>query len=143
MPIDDAFLDLIRRVRARDEAAAAALVCQYEDYVRREVRIWLLQDRRRGLIGSMDIIQEVWASFFVHAALGAYDLAHPAQLVKLLQKMAAHKLAQFARRFFVRKSNLKIACCESPIFPGKDPRTNAEEFPENEQEWQRQRGGND
>jgi hypothetical protein len=57
-------------------------------------------------------------------------------------EMAAHKLTQFARGLFIRKRNLKIARCQTPIFPGKHPRANAEEFPKHEEKWQRQRGGN-
>jgi DNA-directed RNA polymerase specialized sigma24 family protein len=43
----------------------------------------------------MDVCQDVWASFFLHAPLAAYDMARPAQLVGLLRKMAAHKLADW------------------------------------------------
>jgi hypothetical protein len=56
--------------------------------------------------------------------------------------MAAHKLTQFARRLFIRKRNLKVAHCQTPIFPGKHPRANAEELPETEEKRQRQRGDN-
>src|SRR6516225_73794 len=57
-------------------------------------------------------------------------------------EMSKHKPTQFARRLFIRKRNLKIAPCQTPIFPGKHRRANAEEFPKHEQKWQRQRGGN-
>jgi hypothetical protein len=56
--------------------------------------------------------------------------------------MSAHELAQLARRHFTRKRNLKIARCEPPIFAGKDPCANAEEFPKTKEERQRQRGNN-
>jgi hypothetical protein len=42
----------------------------------------------------------VLASFFLHAATGAYDLHEPAQLVALLTKMAQNKLAMRARSQF-------------------------------------------
>src|SRR4029077_20864471 len=57
-------------------------------------------------------------------------------------EMEAHKLTQFARRLFIRKRNLKVARCQTPIFPGKDPRADAEELPETEEKRQRQRGDN-
>src|SRR6266496_2119196 len=57
-------------------------------------------------------------------------------------EMAPHKLTQFARRLFVRKRNLKVARCQTPIFPGKHPRADAEELPETEEKRQRQRGDN-
>ena len=56
--------------------------------------------------------------------------------------MAAHKLTQFARRLFIRKCNLKVARCQTAIFPGKHPRADAEELPESEEKRQRQRGDN-
>src|SRR5215831_15036007 len=59
-----------------------------------------------------------------------------------LPEMPAHELTQFARRLFICKSNLKIARCQMPVFPGKHPRANPEKFPESKEKWQRQRGGN-
>jgi hypothetical protein len=55
-------------------------------------------------------------------------------------EMSEHELAYFARRLFVRKRNLKVACCETPVFPRERPRANTEEFPESKEERQRQRG---
>jgi hypothetical protein len=55
-------------------------------------------------------------------------------------EMEAHKLTQFARGLFIRKRNLKVARCQTPIFPRKHPRADAEELPETEEKWQRQRG---
>ena len=49
-------------------------------------------------------------------------------------EMAAHKLTQFARRLFIRKRNLKIALCQTSIFPGKHPRANTEELSERQRE---------
>jgi RNA polymerase sigma-70 factor (ECF subfamily) len=86
------FQDLLRRVRAGDEAAAFELVRQYEPYVRREVRLRLLDDRLRRKLDTMDVCQSVFASFFVRAALGQYDLEQPAQLLKLLAAMAHNKV---------------------------------------------------
>jgi hypothetical protein len=57
-------------------------------------------------------------------------------------EMASHKLTQFARRFFIRKGNLKVPRCQTPIFPGKHPCANAEELAETEEKRQRQRGDN-
>jgi RNA polymerase sigma factor (sigma-70 family) len=87
------FQDLIRRVRAGDEAAAAELVRRYEPAIRRAVRIRLADTRLARAFDSMDICQSVMASFFVRAALGQYELDVPEQLLKLLATMARHKLA--------------------------------------------------
>jgi RNA polymerase sigma-70 factor (ECF subfamily) len=87
------FPDLIRRVRAGEEAAAAELVRRYEPAIRRAVRIRLADTRLARAFDSMDVCQSVMASFFVRAALGQYELNAPEQLLKLLATMARHKLA--------------------------------------------------
>jgi RNA polymerase sigma-70 factor (ECF subfamily) len=87
------FEDLIRRVRAGDEAAAAELVRRYEPAIRRAVRIRLADTRLARAFDSMDVCQSVLASFFVRAALGQYELNTPDQLLKLLATMVRHKLA--------------------------------------------------
>jgi RNA polymerase sigma-70 factor (ECF subfamily) len=93
-----AFTDLIRRVRAGDAEAAAELVRSYEPLVRREVRLGLEDRRLSRLFDSLDVCQEVLASFFVRAAAGQYDLERPEQVVRLLVTMARNKLADAARR---------------------------------------------
>jgi RNA polymerase sigma-70 factor (ECF subfamily) len=93
-----AFLDLMNRVRAGDEAAATELVRLYERTIRRTVRIWLVDARMRRVFDSMDICQSVLGSFFVRAALGQFQLDRPEQLVRLLISMARHKLADQVRR---------------------------------------------
>jgi RNA polymerase sigma-70 factor (ECF subfamily) len=92
------FQELIRRVRAGDESAAADLVRRYEPAVRRAVRFRLLQGRFGGVFDSMDVCQSVFASFFFRAAFGEYDLEQPDQLVKVLVAMARNKLASRMRQ---------------------------------------------
>jgi RNA polymerase sigma factor (sigma-70 family) len=87
------FQQLVRRVRAGEEAAAAELVRRYEPAIRRAVRIRLGDTRLSRAFDSMDVSQSVLASFFVRAGLGQYQLDAPEQLVKLLTTMARHKLA--------------------------------------------------
>jgi RNA polymerase sigma-70 factor (ECF subfamily) len=86
------FHDLIRRVRAGDERAAAELVRRYEPAIRRAVRVRLTDARTRRVLDSMDVCQSVLGSFFVRAATGQYDLESPERLVRLLTAMARHKL---------------------------------------------------
>jgi RNA polymerase sigma-70 factor (ECF subfamily) len=87
------FHDLIRRVRAGEDAAATELVRRYEPAIRRAVRIRLGDTRLERAFDSMDVCQSVMASFFMRAALGQYELDAPEQLLKLLATMARHKLA--------------------------------------------------
>src|SRR5262249_11371003 len=97
MQDQNTFDEVIRRIRAGDEEAAADLVRVYEPLIRREVRMHL-EDRRLGqLFDSMDICQSVLASFFVRTAAGQYDLTKSDQLLKLLVTMVRNKLASAAR----------------------------------------------
>jgi RNA polymerase sigma-70 factor (ECF subfamily) len=96
MPEDPSFRELIGRIRAGDQAAAAELVRRYEPTIRRTVRVRLRDARLGRLLDSMDISQSVLASFFVRTALGQFDLDSPEQLLKLLAAMARHKLANQA-----------------------------------------------
>jgi RNA polymerase sigma-70 factor (ECF subfamily) len=97
MPEDNPFQDLIRRVRAGEEAAATELVRRYESHIRRAVRV-RLDPRLERVFDSMDICQSVLASFFVRTALGQYELDTPEQLLKLLATMARNKLSNQANK---------------------------------------------
>jgi RNA polymerase sigma factor (sigma-70 family) len=98
MPEPTPFQELIGRVRAGEQDAAAELVRRYEPAIRRVVRLRLADARLRRAFDSMDVCQSVLASFFVRAALGQYDLGGPDQLLKLLGQMARHKVIDQARR---------------------------------------------
>jgi RNA polymerase sigma-70 factor (ECF subfamily) len=95
---DESFRDLIRRVRAGDEQAAAELVRQYEPEIRREVRVRLTDPALRRVVDSVDICQSVLGNFFARAALGQFDLGEPRQLLGLLVTMARNRLTDWARR---------------------------------------------
>ncbi len=90
--------ELIHRVRAGDQDAAAELVKRYEPAIRRAVRFRLADARLGSLLDSMDICQSVLGSFFVRAATGQFKLETPEQLLKLLTTMARNKLISQARR---------------------------------------------
>jgi RNA polymerase sigma factor (sigma-70 family) len=92
------FRDLIRRVRAGDEAAAADLLRQYEPEIKRLVRVRLTDPRIRRAVDSMDVCQSVLANFFVRAAAGQFDLDEPGQLLKLLLRMTQNKVRDHVRR---------------------------------------------
>jgi RNA polymerase sigma-70 factor (ECF subfamily) len=92
MSDDNAFVDLIGRLRAGDPRAAEELVRAYEPAIRMEVHCRLRDPRLRRAFDSMDVCQSVLASFFVRAAAGEYDLEQPDHLRKLLAGMARKKL---------------------------------------------------
>jgi RNA polymerase sigma-70 factor (ECF subfamily) len=96
VPEEPSFPDLIRRVRAGDDAAAAELVRRYEPAIRRSVRL-RLDPRLRRVYDSLDLCQAVLGSFFVRAASGQFDLDTPEQLLKLLATMTRNKLSKAGR----------------------------------------------
>ncbi len=98
MADETSFEELMRRVRAGDEQAAEELVRRYEPTIRRVVRVRLVDARLQRLFDSMDICQSVFGSFFVHAALGDYELAMPEQLLGLLVSMSQKKVIDQSRR---------------------------------------------
>ena len=109
MPDPSPFADLVRRVRSGDDAAATELVQTFAPLVRREVRLRLADRRLERLFDSMDVCQSVLKSFFVRTAAGQYDLDDPAQLVRLLVRMARNKLADAARREHRQKRDYRMA----------------------------------
>jgi RNA polymerase sigma-70 factor (ECF subfamily) len=94
----DSFADFLSRIRAGDEDAAAELVRRYGALIRREVRMRLGDPRLFRVVGSDDVCQSVFRSFFVRAAAGQYDLEQPGQLLALLVRMAHNKVGQEVRR---------------------------------------------
>lgn len=107
LPEDALFRDLIRRVRNRDEAAAAELVGKYEAAIRRVVRIQLRDSRMRSVLDSMDICQSVLASFFVRTALGQYELETPDNLLRLLASIARNKLKSQFNRVHAQRRDIR------------------------------------
>jgi RNA polymerase sigma-70 factor (ECF subfamily) len=95
---DPSFAELIRRVRAGDERAAVEILRRYEPAIRRVVRLRLRDPKLRRLVESVDICQSVFASFFLRAALGQYDLEDSERLHKLLAAIARNKVACQANR---------------------------------------------
>jgi RNA polymerase sigma-70 factor (ECF subfamily) len=92
------FRELLDRVRAGDQQAAADLVCRYEPLIRRTVRLRLKHPQLRRILDSMDICQSVFASFFARTALGQYQLHTQDDLLKLLVVMVRNKVATQARK---------------------------------------------
>ncbi len=117
VPDDNQFQELIRRVRARDEEAAAELMRRYERVIRRVVRIQLRDSRLRRILDSMDICQSVLASFFVRTALGQYELETPEQLLNLLTSITRNKLNNQANRLRAQRRDIRR---EAPLGDHRD-----------------------
>jgi RNA polymerase sigma-70 factor (ECF subfamily) len=117
------FADVLQRIRAGDEQAARELIARYEPVVRREVRARLRDPRLRRLFDSADFCQSVFASFFVRATAGQYDLDHPGQLLNLLLSMARRKIAFCSRQQRAqRRDNRRLHEGEGPLHQAADLR---------------------
>jgi DNA-directed RNA polymerase specialized sigma24 family protein len=94
----ETFADLIRRVRAGDERAATELVRGCEPHIHRAVRQPLRYFGLDRVLESSDISQAVLASFFSRRLVFRVQLKHPDQLLRLLVRMARHKLMDEVRK---------------------------------------------
>jgi RNA polymerase sigma factor (sigma-70 family) len=103
------FAELIRRVRAGDQEAAAELVRQCEPEVRTQVHIWLVHHDRElcTALDSADICQAVLKSFFVRVALGDYELDRRDDLIALLVTMARHKLSEQRKHHHSKRRDVR------------------------------------
>ena len=110
---DEAFAELLSKVRAGDEAACARLVDEYAPEIRRVVRVRLREPLLRSTVDTADVCQSVLMDFFVRAKLGQYELDSPRDLVKLLVTMARHKVLNEVRRPAVRKAARQQAAGET------------------------------
>jgi RNA polymerase sigma-70 factor (ECF subfamily) len=97
MSEESGFQEFLRRIRAGEPEAAATLVRTYEPILRRSVRVWSVDPRLWRFFDPTDICQSVFASFFGRAALGAFELATPRDLLKLLVGITRKKLADHVR----------------------------------------------
>jgi DNA-directed RNA polymerase specialized sigma24 family protein len=92
------FVDLVRLVRAGDEAASTELVRRYEPAIRIAVHARLTDPGLRRVLDSVDICQSVLGNFFVRATAGEFELDKPEKLIKLLVTMARNRLTDHALR---------------------------------------------
>jgi RNA polymerase sigma factor (sigma-70 family) len=128
MSENDAFVELIRRVRAGDEEASTELVRSYEPAIRIAVRTRLSDPKLRRILDSMDICQSVFGNFFARASSGEFELNRPEQLVGLLTAMARNRVVNHARRQQAARRDLRRDGAASPaetefVDPSPDPCT--------------------
>lgn len=122
---EQGFRDLIRRVRAGDARAAEQLVREYQDEIRRIVRIRLTDPRLRTDFESMDICQSVLGNFFARVAVGQFDLEKPEDLLKLLATMAVNKVKDHWRKAQAQKRGRRTVQqpddSQNPVAQAADP----------------------
>jgi RNA polymerase sigma factor (sigma-70 family) len=95
--------NLIARVQAGDQQAAAELVAEYEPEIRRYIRVRLTEPRLRRLLDSQDICQSVLGDFFLRVAEGRFEATDRRQLIKFFMVLAKNKLVDQARRQHARR----------------------------------------
>jgi RNA polymerase sigma factor (sigma-70 family) len=100
------FPQLLHRVRAGDEQAAAELVRLYEPALHRLVRLRLCGLRLCRILDPADVCQSVFGAFFVRITSGQYELHTADDLRRLLFVMARNQLITEVRRWRVRARNL-------------------------------------
>jgi RNA polymerase sigma-70 factor (ECF subfamily) len=96
MTSGDSLRDLLVRIRAGDQQAAAALVRRYEPALRRAVRLRLRDRQLRRHFDSADICQAVLLRFFVRVVDGPYELDTPEQVLRLLTTLARNQVVNEA-----------------------------------------------
>lgn len=117
---EQGFRDLIRRVRAGDAPAAAELVRDYQEEIRRIVRIRLTDPRMRSEFESMDICQSVMGNFFARVAAGQFDLDRPEDLLRLLATMAMNKVKDRYRKMTAGKREHRVVRGDPDRNPAAD-----------------------
>jgi RNA polymerase sigma-70 factor (ECF subfamily) len=93
-----AFLSLVRRVRAGDDRAATELVRVCAPALQRLIRLQLTDPRLRRVLDTMDVCQSVLGKFFLHVIAGEFDLESPHQLSALLATMARNRILKHVHR---------------------------------------------
>lgn len=96
------FDNLLARIRAGNQEAAAELVRLYEPEIRREIRLRLTDAAMRRTLDSTDICQSVMANFFEKIRQGQLRFDRPEDLLRLLMQMVRNKLVDRHRRHRVR-----------------------------------------
>jgi hypothetical protein len=92
-------------VRAGDQDASTELARMFEPYILRVIRFAMRRKpyygKIRSRVGSSDICQSVFKSFFVGLKEGRFELDQPEQVQKLLRIMSRFKIATEGRRLSV------------------------------------------
>jgi RNA polymerase sigma-70 factor, ECF subfamily len=98
IPPDDSFADLMVRLRAGDDDAAAQVFRRFTHGLIALARAHL-DSRVRQKVDPEDVLQSVYRSFFLRCEQGKLDLGGWDSLWSLLAVITARKCGRWARRF--------------------------------------------
>jgi RNA polymerase sigma factor (sigma-70 family) len=100
--------ELLRRIQAGDDSAAAEFFRAYEPHVRRVVRARMRIPGMRRVSDSSDLCQVVLASLLVGSAVGRYNVEDTEAMKKLLARIAANRVIDLARKPEFRKPAVSV-----------------------------------
>ena len=115
------FEQLVEQLRDGSEDAARQLLEEYGPYVQRVVRRGL-HKKMRARMDSQDLMQAIWASFFVDRnAIGRFT--SPEQLTAFLAGMAQNKVIhQYSRMMAQKRGGGNPECPLEDLTPSQAPR---------------------
>jgi RNA polymerase sigma-70 factor (ECF subfamily) len=120
MAEDASFADLLARLRAGDEGAAALVVEQYAHRLVALARARL--DRRfRRKEDPEDVLQSVFKSFFLRCAGGQFRLGSRDDLWGLLVSLTLHKCGHRADYFQAARRDVRREAVAAPPAEGSRP----------------------
>jgi DNA-directed RNA polymerase specialized sigma24 family protein len=106
MPTEDSFADIMTRLRAGDEDAAAQVFRRFTHRLVALARAQL-DNRLRHKVDPEDVLQSVYKSFFLRHAHGQLTLAGWDGLWALLALITARKCGRWAEHFHAARRDVK------------------------------------
>lgn len=119
---DTQTLDLVRKVRAGDEQAAAELFGRYAHRLIALAQVRLSKKLARR-VDPEDIVQSVCRSFLLRARDGQYSLDESGDLWRLLCKITINKVCRQARHHGAAKRDVDAEASLSESLMGISPET--------------------
>jgi RNA polymerase sigma-70 factor (ECF subfamily) len=120
MPEDASFADLLARLRAGDDSAAALVVGQFTYRLVALARNHLSRDILRKE-DPEDVLQSVFKSFFLRYAEGQFRLEDRDSLWALLVSLTLHKCGHRAEYFRAARRDVRREARLSPLRDTSDP----------------------
>lgn len=106
MPDESSFVELMRRLHARDAGAATTV---FTRYARRLVELarHKLYDRLNGKVDGDDIVQSVYRTFFRRHAAGEFEIKQEEDLWRLLALITVRKCGRWREHFQAAKLDVR------------------------------------
>jgi DNA-directed RNA polymerase specialized sigma24 family protein len=114
MAVDPDFVEMVDRLRRRDQAAAESLFELVLPKLRRIVASRLAHLSLQNRIEPDDICQMVLANFFARVFDGQFVLQNPEDLAKLLAKLARNQVLDEARRLMAVRRGAGVGQAADP-----------------------------